>query len=192
MTEALAPRRARPAAVGFHRSRATKPSGSTKRRPTGPCFDDVHRIRAQLPVRRFQTGPRFVAKVGELPKPKVITRHQFGWGYATVSLQTKKIKGLHENDFIMQARSTGCRKMEPPGKRRLLRRRLDGRGLGWRWFTFSIAGARCWKRFAWDDSNPRTQHEAENDQDTEYRCDPAPAALAKEIAAGSTETCRRV
>ena len=25
----------------------------------------------------------------------------FGWGYATVSLHTKKIKGLHENDFIM-------------------------------------------------------------------------------------------
>jgi 4a-hydroxytetrahydrobiopterin dehydratase len=28
----------------------------------------------------------------------------FGWGYATVSLQTKKIKGLHENDFIMAAK----------------------------------------------------------------------------------------
>ena len=25
----------------------------------------------------------------------------FGWGYATISLRTKKIKGLHENDFIM-------------------------------------------------------------------------------------------
>jgi Pterin 4 alpha carbinolamine dehydratase len=25
----------------------------------------------------------------------------FGWGYATVSLRAKKIKGLHENDFIM-------------------------------------------------------------------------------------------
>ena len=28
----------------------------------------------------------------------------FGWGYATVSLQTKKIKGLHENDFIMASK----------------------------------------------------------------------------------------
>jgi 4a-hydroxytetrahydrobiopterin dehydratase len=28
----------------------------------------------------------------------------FGWGNATVSLQTKKIKGLHENDFIMAAK----------------------------------------------------------------------------------------
>ena len=28
----------------------------------------------------------------------------FGWGYATVSLRTKKINGLHENDFIMAAK----------------------------------------------------------------------------------------
>ena len=34
-------------------------------------------------------------------KPKAITNISFGWGNAIVSLQTKKIKGLHENDFIM-------------------------------------------------------------------------------------------
>jgi 4a-hydroxytetrahydrobiopterin dehydratase len=28
----------------------------------------------------------------------------FGWGYATVSLKTKKIKGLHDNDFIVAAK----------------------------------------------------------------------------------------
>ena len=28
----------------------------------------------------------------------------FGWGYGTVSLRTKKIKGLHENDFILAAK----------------------------------------------------------------------------------------
>jgi Pterin 4 alpha carbinolamine dehydratase len=28
----------------------------------------------------------------------------FGWGRATVSLSTKKIKGLHENDFIMASK----------------------------------------------------------------------------------------
>ena len=28
----------------------------------------------------------------------------FGWGYVTVMMQTKKIKGLHENDFIMAAK----------------------------------------------------------------------------------------
>src|SRR6267154_99546 len=29
---------------------------------------------------------------------------RFGWGCATVSLSTKKIKGLHENDFIMASK----------------------------------------------------------------------------------------
>lgn len=28
----------------------------------------------------------------------------FGWGYATITLYTHKIKGLHENDFIMAAK----------------------------------------------------------------------------------------
>lgn len=28
----------------------------------------------------------------------------FGWGYATVTLYTHKIGGLHENDFIMAAK----------------------------------------------------------------------------------------
>jgi len=47
----------------------------------------------------------FVAKVGELAETE--GHHpdiNFGWGYATVSLQTKKIKGLHENDFIMASK----------------------------------------------------------------------------------------
>jgi len=44
----------------------------------------------------------FVARAAELAEAE--GHHpdiSFGWGYATVSLQTKKIKGLHENDFIM-------------------------------------------------------------------------------------------
>ena len=47
----------------------------------------------------------FVIKVSELAENE--GHHpdlSFGWGYATVSLQTKKIKGLHENDFIMAAK----------------------------------------------------------------------------------------
>lgn len=31
----------------------------------------------------------------------------FGWGYVTVVMQTKKIKGLYENDFIMAAKIDG-------------------------------------------------------------------------------------
>jgi Pterin 4 alpha carbinolamine dehydratase len=44
----------------------------------------------------------FVQKVGELAEAE--GHHPdigVGWGYWTVSLRTKKIKGLHENDFIM-------------------------------------------------------------------------------------------
>ena len=29
---------------------------------------------------------------------------RFGWGYCTVELYTHKIKGLHQNDFIMAAK----------------------------------------------------------------------------------------
>ena len=50
----------------------------------------------------FREALTFVQEVGELAEaeghhPNI----SFGWGNATVSLQTKKIKGLHENDFIM-------------------------------------------------------------------------------------------
>ena len=47
----------------------------------------------------------FVQRVGELAETE--GHHpdiSFGWGYATVSLSTKKIKGLHENDFIMASK----------------------------------------------------------------------------------------
>lgn len=50
----------------------------------------------------FKEAMDFVIEVSKLAEheghhPDI----SFGWGYATVSLQTKKIKGLHENDFIM-------------------------------------------------------------------------------------------
>jgi 4a-hydroxytetrahydrobiopterin dehydratase len=61
--------------------------------------------RAFFPVSGLPRALAFVQKVGDLAEseghhPDV----SFGWGYATVSLRTKKIKGLHENDFIMAAK----------------------------------------------------------------------------------------
>ena len=53
----------------------------------------------------FREALSFVDRVGELAEAE--GHHPdiaFGWGYATVSLQTKKIKGLHENDFILAAK----------------------------------------------------------------------------------------
>lgn len=53
----------------------------------------------------FREAFGFVQSIAELAEseghhPDVT----FGWGYAVVSLQTKKIKGLHQNDFIMAAK----------------------------------------------------------------------------------------
>ena len=65
-------------------------------------LDDAHRIERKFRFENFREALNFVEEVGELAEaeghhPEIC----FGWGYAKVSLQTKKIKGLHENDFIM-------------------------------------------------------------------------------------------
>jgi 4a-hydroxytetrahydrobiopterin dehydratase len=67
--------------------------------------DEVHRIERTFRFRDFREALSFVQKVGELAEAE--GHHpdiSFGWGYGTVSLRTKKIKGLHENDFIMAAK----------------------------------------------------------------------------------------
>jgi 4a-hydroxytetrahydrobiopterin dehydratase len=73
--------------------------------PEWALMDDANRIERTFRFRDFREALTFVQKVGELAEseghhPDV----SFGWGYATVSLRTKKIKGLHENDFIMAAK----------------------------------------------------------------------------------------
>lgn len=64
--------------------------------------DDAHRIERTFRFRNFREAGTFVQEIGDLAEAE--GHHpdiRFGWGYATVGLQTKKIKGLHENDFIM-------------------------------------------------------------------------------------------
>jgi 4a-hydroxytetrahydrobiopterin dehydratase len=73
--------------------------------PEWELRDDAHRIERSFRFRNFREALNFVHEVGELAEaqghhPDV----NFGWGYATISLRTKKIKGLHENDFIMAAK----------------------------------------------------------------------------------------
>jgi 4a-hydroxytetrahydrobiopterin dehydratase len=68
-------------------------------------LDDAHRIERKFTFRNFRAALAFVDKVGTLAEAE--DHHpdiSFGWGYATVSLHTHKIKGLHENDFIMAAK----------------------------------------------------------------------------------------
>ncbi len=55
--------------------------------------------------KNFKSAFDFVAKVADIAEAE--GHHPditFGWGYATIALQTHKIKGLHENDFIMAAK----------------------------------------------------------------------------------------
>ena len=51
------------------------------------------------------TALSFVNRIGDLAEneghhPDI----SIGWGYCNVTLYTHKIKGLHENDFIMAAK----------------------------------------------------------------------------------------
>jgi 4a-hydroxytetrahydrobiopterin dehydratase len=64
--------------------------------------DDGRWLRRKFKFADFREALGFIDKVGRLAEEQ--GHHPdlcFGWGYATVSLQTHKIKGLHENDFIM-------------------------------------------------------------------------------------------
>jgi 4a-hydroxytetrahydrobiopterin dehydratase len=73
--------------------------------PDWALLDDTTRIERTFRFRNFAAAFAFVQKAGELAEAEA--HHpdiSFGWGYATVSLRTKKIKGLHENDFIIAAK----------------------------------------------------------------------------------------
>ena len=64
--------------------------------------DEARRIERTYRFRNFTDAFAFVRGAGELAETEF--HHpdiSFGWGYATISLRTKKIRGLHENDFIM-------------------------------------------------------------------------------------------
>jgi 4a-hydroxytetrahydrobiopterin dehydratase len=73
--------------------------------PQWELRDDGLRIERTFKFRDFAAAMHFVQQVGALAESE--GHHpdiSFGWGYATVRLQTKKIKGLHENDFILAAK----------------------------------------------------------------------------------------
>ena len=73
--------------------------------PEWGVVDEARRIERTFRFRNFAEAFGFVKQAGDLAEQE--GHHpdiSFGWGYATVSLQTKEIKGLHENDFIMAAK----------------------------------------------------------------------------------------
>jgi 4a-hydroxytetrahydrobiopterin dehydratase len=73
--------------------------------PDWELRDDARRIERTFRFPNFREALAFVQQVGELDESE--GHHpdiSFGWGRATISLSTKKIKGLHENDFIMASK----------------------------------------------------------------------------------------
>jgi 4a-hydroxytetrahydrobiopterin dehydratase len=73
--------------------------------PSWTLMDDARRIERAFRFPNFKGAMEFVTKIGELAEAE--GHHpdiHFGWGYVTVSMHTHKIKGLHENDFIIAAK----------------------------------------------------------------------------------------
>jgi len=73
--------------------------------PQWELRDEAHRIERTFRLGNFREALGFVQQIGALAEAE--GHHpdiSFGWGYATVSLRTKKIKGLHENDFILASK----------------------------------------------------------------------------------------
>ena len=74
--------------------------------PGWALVDEGRRIERSFAFKNFKEALDFVTKIGNLAEneghhPDI----SFGWGSAKISWQTKKIKGLHENDFIMAAKT---------------------------------------------------------------------------------------
>ncbi|HEY2968559.1 MAG TPA: 4a-hydroxytetrahydrobiopterin dehydratase [Casimicrobiaceae bacterium] len=80
--------------------------GYLKQAPGWALVDEERRIERSFKFNNFKEAMDFVARVGSLAEKE--GHHpdiNFGWGWAKISWQTKKIKGLHENDFIMAAKT---------------------------------------------------------------------------------------
>ena len=80
--------------------------GYLKQAPGWALVEEGRRIERSFSFRNFKEALDFVAQIGNLSE---LEGHHpdisFGWGWAKVSWQTKKIKGLHQNDFIMAAKT---------------------------------------------------------------------------------------
>ena len=103
MTETLAEKTCTPCRGGVPPLARDEALRFQRQAPEWELRDDG--IERTFRFRNFREALAFVQRVGELAETE--GHHpdiSFGWGYATVSLSTKKIKGLHENDFIMPSK----------------------------------------------------------------------------------------
>jgi 4a-hydroxytetrahydrobiopterin dehydratase len=105
MSETLAEKKCTPCRGGIPPLTQEEAERFQSQTPDWELRDEGHRIERTFHFRNFQEALGFVRNVGDLAETE--GHHpdiSFGWGYATTSLRTKKIKGLHENDFIMASK----------------------------------------------------------------------------------------
>jgi 4a-hydroxytetrahydrobiopterin dehydratase len=105
MTDTLAEKKCTPCRGGIPPLTQKEAESFRSQTPNWELQDYGHRIDLSFRFRNFQEALGFVRDVGDLAETE--GHHpdiSFGWGYATISLRTKKIKGLHENDFIMASK----------------------------------------------------------------------------------------
>jgi len=79
--------------------------GLMDRFPDWTLNEDATRIERNFMFGNFADAQTFCTRVGDLAEreghhPDI----HLGWGYCTVTFQTHKIRGLHQNDFIMAAK----------------------------------------------------------------------------------------
>ncbi len=102
MSATLAEKTCTPCRGGVPPLTRAEAEGYRAQAPEWVLQDEATRIERAYKFKNFTEAFAFVRKAGELAETEA--HHpdiSFGWGYVTVSLRTKKIKGLHENDFIM-------------------------------------------------------------------------------------------
>src|ERR1700750_1818550 len=105
MTTDLVEKTCTPGKGGIPPLSADEAEAYRRQAPEWALRDEATRIDRTYRFRNFADAFAFVRQAAELAETEA--HHpdiSFGWGYATVSLRTKKIKGLHENDFIMDVK----------------------------------------------------------------------------------------
>ncbi len=105
MPSALAEKSCTPCRGGVPPLTQEEAASYRRQAPDWELLDGARRIERTYRFKNFREAFAFVEHAAALAEaeghhPEI----KFGWGYTTVSLHTKKIKGLHENDFIMAAK----------------------------------------------------------------------------------------
>jgi 4a-hydroxytetrahydrobiopterin dehydratase len=105
MTDTLAEKACTPCRGGIPPLTRDQAARYRSQLPDWELLDDARQSRRTCRFKNFRDALALVRAVGELAEAE--GHHPeigFGWSHATVLLQTRKIKGLHENDLILAAR----------------------------------------------------------------------------------------